>query len=97
MYATLFRTLEMLTGRRYNVEYLDVEMAQLEEEVAKQKGDVDAELAESHKFIQGLQDTLLPLPCDDDIFPSIVPSSLNDSLTAAFASSKLRKAYGLDR
>lgn len=95
-YSTLFRTLEKVTGRRYHVGYLYFEAAQLEEEVAKQNGDVDAELAASHELIQRRQGTLLPLPWDHARFPSIVPSSLKDSLMAAFAFPKLRKAYGLD-
>jgi len=95
-YATLFKTLEILTGREYHVEYLDVETAQLEEQAAKQSGDVDEELSASHKLIQGRQGTLLPLPWDNERFPSITPSSLQDSLTAPFASPQLRKAYGLE-
>lgn len=94
-YATLFRTLKTVTGREYHVEYLDVETAQLEEQAAKQSGDVDAELSASHKLIQGRQGTLLPLPWDNERFPSVKPSSLQDSLMAAFASPKLRIAYGL--
>jgi hypothetical protein len=95
-YATLFDTLRTVTGREYQVEYLDVEEAQLEEQAAKQSGDVGAELAASHKLIQGRQGTLLPLPWDNDRFPSVAPSNLLDSLTAAFASPKLRKVYGLE-
>jgi hypothetical protein len=95
-YATLFRTLKTVTGREYHVEYLDVEAAQLEEHGAKQSGDVDAELSASHRLIQGRQGTLLPLPWDNGKFPSVTPSSLQDSLMAAFASTKLRKAYGLE-
>jgi hypothetical protein len=95
-YATLFDTLRTVTGREYQVEYLNVEDAQLEEHAAKQRGDVGAELAASHKLIQGRQGTLLPLPWDNDRFPGIAPSSLQDSLMAAFASPKLRKAYGLE-
>jgi hypothetical protein len=93
-YATLFRTLKTVTGREYHVEYLDVEAAQLEEHGAKQSG--DAELSASHRLIQGRQGTLLPLPWDNGKFPSVTPSSLQDSLMAAFASTKLRKAYGLE-
>lgn len=95
-YATLFGTLKTVTGREYQVEYLDVEEAQLEEQAAKQSGDVGAELAASHKLIQGRQGTLLPLPWDNYRFPSVAPSGLRDSLVGAFASPKLRKAYGLD-
>ncbi|RVX73842.1 hypothetical protein B0A52_02732 [Exophiala mesophila] len=95
-YATLFDTLKTVTGKEYQVEYLDVEEAQLEEQAAKQSGDVGAELAASHKLIQGRQGTLLPLPWDNDRFPNIAPSSLQDSLMGAFASPKLRKAYGLE-
>lgn len=95
-YADLFRTLKKVTGKEYHVEYLDVETAQLEEQAAKQRGDVDAELSASHKLIQGRQGTLLPLPWDNERFPSIKSSSLEDSLTAAFASPKLRRAYGLE-
>lgn len=95
-YATLFKTLETVTGREYQVEYLDVEAAQLEEQAAKQSGDVDAELSASHKLIQGRQGTLLPLPWDNERFPSVTPSNLLDSLTAAFASPKLRKVYRLE-
>jgi hypothetical protein len=92
-YATLFRTLKTVTGREYQVEYLDVESAQLEEQTAKERGDVDAELAASHKLIQGRQGTLLPPPWDNGKFPSVEPSSLEESLRAAFASPKLQKAY----
>lgn len=95
-YATLFRTLKTVTGKEYHVEYLDVEAAQLEEQAAKQSGDVDAELSASHKLVQGRQGTLLPLPWDNGKYPSVTPSSLQDSLMAAFASTQLRKAYGLE-
>ncbi|KPI43974.1 uncharacterized protein AB675_6615 [Cyphellophora attinorum] len=94
-YATLFNTIAAVTGKEYQVEYLDVEAAQVEEEAAKQSGDIDAELSASHKLIQGRQGTLLPLPWDNKEFPGVSPSSLYDSLKAAFASPKLRKAYGL--
>lgn len=94
-YASLFETLKLITGRQYHVEYLDVETAQVEEAAAKARGDVDAELAASHKLIQGRQGTLLPEPWDNGRFSSITPTSLQDTLTAAFQSPKFRKAYGL--
>lgn len=85
-----------MTGREYQVNYLNVEAARLEEQAAKEKGDIDAELSASHKLIQGRQGALLPLPWDNERFPEIIPASLVDSLTAAFASPKLRKVYGLE-
>lgn len=95
-YAVLFEMLRIVTGRDYVVEYLNVETAQLEEGAARERGDVDAELAASHKQIQGRQGTLLPMPWDNSRFPAVNVLNLKDSLTAAFASPKLRNAYGLD-
>jgi hypothetical protein len=39
--------------REYQLTYLDVESAKVEEQQAITNGDVDAELAASHKLIQG--------------------------------------------
>lgn len=95
-YTEIFETLKIVTGRQYHVEYLDVESAQEEEKVANSDGDIDAELAASHKLVQGREGTLLPQPWDNHQFPSIKPANLEDSMRAAFSSPKLRKAYGLD-
>ncbi|KAF2121040.1 hypothetical protein BDV96DRAFT_610025 [Lophiotrema nucula] len=95
-YAEIFDILQRVTGRRYSVEYLDVESAQEEERAANASGDTEAELAASHKLIQGREGTLLPVPWNNERFPGVKPAGLEDSLRAAFAHPKLRKAYGLD-
>jgi hypothetical protein len=92
----IFGTLKDTTGKEYQVTYLDVESANEEEQQAIANGDVDAELAASHKLIQGREGTLLPQPWDNDRFPAIRPESVEVVLRKAFASEKYRKAYGLE-
>ncbi len=94
-YGKVFETLERVTGRKYDVNYLHVESAIEEEKEAKESGNVDAELSASHKLIQGREGTLLPEPWDNDRFPQIHPKSVEETLREAFASERLRKAYGL--
>jgi hypothetical protein len=93
----IFGTLKDISGKEYQVTYLDVESANEEEQQAIANGDVDAELAASHKLIQGQEGTLLPQPWDNDRFPAIGPESVEVVLRKAFASEKYRKAYGLER
>jgi hypothetical protein len=92
----IFETLKDITGKEYQVTYLDVESAKEEELQAIADGDVDAELAASHKLIQGREGTLLPQPWDNDRFPTIKPKSMEAVLRRAFASEKYRKFYGLE-
>jgi hypothetical protein len=94
-WSQIFETLKDITGREYQVTYLDVESAKEEEQQAIADGDVDAELAASHKLIQGRAGTLLPQPWDNDRFPEIKPESMESVLRRAFASGKYRKFYGL--
>jgi hypothetical protein len=93
-YKEIFEILERVTGRKYDVIYLDVESAINEERQAEQAGNVDAELSASHKLIQGREGTLVPQPWDNDKFPDVKPVSVEEALTAAFADPQLRKAYG---
>ncbi|KAK5059844.1 hypothetical protein LTR84_009727 [Exophiala bonariae] len=95
-YQEIFVAMERITGRKYAVTYLDVESALIEESDAKARGDIDGELAASHKLVQGRQGTLLPEPWDNARFPSLHTESFEDSLRAAFNSPIWRKAYGLD-
>jgi hypothetical protein len=78
------------------VTYLDVESAKQEEAEAIREGNVDKELAASHKLIQGREGTLLPQPWDNDRFPWVTPKSLEETLRAAFESNHYRKLYGLE-
>ncbi|OAL21433.1 hypothetical protein AYO20_11370 [Fonsecaea nubica] len=94
-YAEIFEVLERVTGRKYNVAYLDVESAQREEAQARDAGDVDAELAASHKLVQGREGTLLPQPWDNDRFPWIHPKGVEETLREAFASERAKEVYGL--
>ncbi|KAJ9605002.1 hypothetical protein H2200_010391 [Cladophialophora chaetospira] len=96
-YGEIFDVLERVTGRKYDVTYLHVESALEEESEAKKSGDIDAELAASHKLIQGREGTLLPSETWDNArFPDIHPKTVEKALREAFASKRLRKAYGLD-
>lgn len=95
-WGEIFGLLKKVTGREYQVTYLDVESAQHEEKEAIERGDVEAELAASHKLIQGRQGTLLPAPFDNDRFPSIQPKPLESIFQKAFASPYYRKFYGLE-
>jgi hypothetical protein len=95
-YKEIFEILERVTGRKYEVTYLDVESAIEEERRAKEAGNVDAELSASHKLIQGREGTLVPQPWDTNKFPNVMPVSVEDALTAAFSDPLLRKAYGVD-
>lgn len=95
-YGEIFEILQRITGKAYEVTYLDVESAKEEEKQAKNRGDVDAELAASHKLIQGRQGTLVPQPWDNGRFPHIHPKGVEETLRAAFASQRMRKVYGLD-
>ena len=95
-WGEIFATLKEITGKEYQVTYLDVESAKEEEQQAVADGDVDAELAASHKLVQGLAGTLLPQPWDNDRFPAIKPESMEVVLKKAFASEKYRKFYGLE-
>jgi hypothetical protein len=94
-WAEIFETLKEITGKEYEVTYLDVESAKEEEQQAIADGDVDAELAASHKLIQGRAGTCLPEPWDNDRFPAIKPESMEVVLRRAFASEKYRRFYGL--
>ncbi|KIW84437.1 hypothetical protein Z517_03687 [Fonsecaea pedrosoi CBS 271.37] len=94
-YAEIFEVLERVTGRKYNVAYLDVESAQREEAQARHAGDVDAELAASHKLIQGREGTLLAQPWDNARFPWIHPKGVEETLREAFASERAKEVYGL--
>ncbi|OAP62392.1 hypothetical protein AYL99_04595 [Fonsecaea erecta] len=94
-YAEIFEILERVTGRQYDVTYLDVESAQHEEAQSKTAGDVDAELAASHKLIQGREGTLLPRPWDNDRFPLIHPKGVEETLREAFASERAKKWFGV--
>jgi len=87
--------LKEITGKEYEVTYLDVESAKEEEQQAVADGNVDAELAASHKLIQGREGTRLPEPWDNDRFPTIKPESMEVVLRRAFTSEKYRKFYGL--
>jgi len=51
----IFDILENITGRKYQVSYLDIEGAQQEEAEALRDGDVDKELSASHKLIQAAE------------------------------------------
>lgn len=87
-YAEIFEILERLTGRKYEVTYLDVESAKAEEAEAKKTGNVNAELAASHKLIQGREGTLLPQPWDNHRFPHIHPESVEEVLRDAITSER---------
>ena len=52
-WGEIFETLKDVTGKEYQVTYLDVESAKEEERQAIADGDIDAELAASHKLVQG--------------------------------------------
>ncbi|KIW72324.1 hypothetical protein PV04_00527 [Phialophora macrospora] len=95
-YGEIFEILERVTGRKYDVTYLPVESTREEETQAQKAGDVDAELSASHKLIQGREGTLLPEPWDNDRFPSVHPKGVEEALREAFASERLKKAYGFD-
>ena len=92
----IFRTLKNVTGKEYEVTYLDVESAKEEEQQSIADGDVDAELAASHKLVQGLEGTLLPQPWDNERFLAIKPEGMEVVLRKAFASERYRKFYGLE-
>ncbi|KIW15123.1 hypothetical protein PV08_07910 [Exophiala spinifera] len=95
-YAEIFEILERVTGKKYEVTYLDVESAKEEEPQAKRAGDIDAELAASHKLIQGREGTLVPKPWDNDRFPHIHPKGVEEVLREAFATERTRKWFGLE-
>ena len=94
-YEEIFSILQKITGRKYDVTYVDVETATEEEQEAQARGDVDAELSASHKLIQGLEGTLLSDPWDNDKFPEVQPSSVEEALRWALETPLFRKAYGL--
>lgn len=91
----IFDILKRVTGREYQVAYLDVESAQLEEAEARRNGNVDMELSASHKLIQGREGTLLPQPWDNDRFPFLKPEPLEETFAAAFENEHYIKLYGL--
>ncbi|KAH8815301.1 hypothetical protein F5884DRAFT_841320 [Xylogone sp. PMI_703] len=91
----IFDILKRITGREYQVTYLDVESAKHEEADAIREGDVDKELSASHKLIQGREGTLLPEPWDNDRFPFVKPEPVEETLAAAFQNEDYRKFYGL--
>ena len=95
-YKDIFNALEVITGRKYDVTYLDVESAAIEEADAKARGDVDQELAASHKLVQGRQGTLVPLPWDNSRFPSLHPKAVEECLRNAFKSPAWRSAFGVE-
>jgi hypothetical protein len=95
-WSEIFEALKDITGTEYQVTYLDVKSAKEEEQQAIADGDVDAELAASHKLVQGRSGTLLPQPWDNDRFPEIKPESMESVLRRAFVSGKYRKFYGLE-
>jgi len=94
-YGEIFDILQRVTGRKYEVTYLHVEDALVEEAEAKARGDIDAELAASHKLIQGREGTLLPQPWNNDRFPHLHPKGVEESLRSAFGAEKFRKFLGL--
>jgi hypothetical protein len=89
----IFDALDTITGRKYEVTYLDVETAQHEEADALRDGDVDKELAASHKLIQGREGTLIPEPWDNGRFPNVKVDNFRDVLAAAFKDPFYQKAY----
>ena len=95
-YTEIFEILERVTGKRYEVTYLDVESAKDEEAEAKKAGNVDAELSASHKLIQGRERTLVPQPWDNERFPEIQARGVEEVLKEAFQSERLSKVFGLE-
>lgn len=94
-YSEIFRILEGVTGKKFEVTYLDVEKAEAEEQDARERGDIEAELATSHKLVQGREGTLVPQPWDNAMFPHIKPATVQESLEAAFKAPWGRRMYGL--
>jgi hypothetical protein len=94
-YGEIFDIWERVTGKKYEVTYLDVEGATQERREAIREGDVDKELAASHKFIQGSEGTLLPKPWDNERFPWIQPQGLEEALSAAVKTESYRKFFEL--
>ena len=94
-YDEIFSILQKITGRNYDVTYLDVHSATEEEKEAQARGDVDAELSASHKLIQGLEGTFLPEPWDNDKFPEVEPLGVEAALWRAFENPVFRTVYGL--
>jgi hypothetical protein len=88
-YNDIFSILQKITGRNYDVTYIDVEAATGEERGAQARGDVDAELSASHKLIQGLEGTLLPEPWDNDKFPEVQPLGVEEALRREFEKNPL--------
>ena len=95
-WSEIFDTMKHITGKEYDVMYLDLGSAREEERQAVAHRDVDAELEASHKLIQDSAGTLLPQPWINERFPAIDPESMESVLRSAFASQRYRKFYGLD-
>jgi hypothetical protein len=58
------------------------------EKKGKDTGDVELELKASHQLVQGREGTLLPLPADNDKFPQVKPTGLEEALKAVFTDPK---------
>lgn len=75
----IFKSLENITGRKYEVTYVPIEDALEREARAKATNDVDLELEASHQLVQGQEGTLLPEPYDNAIFPEVPqPASVDE-------------------
>lgn len=91
-----FKTLEEIRGVKYDVTYLDPELAHQEAAEAVKEGDINKELFASIKLIGGLGGSVLPTPWDNDKFPEIKPIAVATAWRAAFDSPRWRKMYGLE-
>jgi len=87
--------LEKVTGFKYDIKYISVELAAEREKKAKETGDVELELEASHELVQGREGTLLPLPKDNDKFPWVKIKSLEEALKGGFENPEVRKVLGL--
>jgi hypothetical protein len=91
----IFRELGQVRGVHYNVDYCDIDGALDEEAAGRREGEIEKDLAASHKLIQGREGTLLPQPWDNNRFPHIQPKGVKEALRAALSDSFCRTRYGL--
>lgn len=67
----IFSILHSVTGHEYDVKYHPVSEAWQLQNEAKAKNDDKLEMQASHRIVQGTEGTLLPKPYDNNKFPNV--------------------------
>lgn len=91
-----FRTLEEVTGVKYDVKYLDPELGREKAADAQRQGNFEGEMFGSLQLIGNLGGSVLPTPLDNDRFPEIKTTPIAEAWRDAFDSPRWRRRLRLE-